>query len=97
VIPVLISEVALRDVEDIWAFVSLGSPESANVLMRLLLERAFSLGQFPNAGAPVAGHPGTRRVMLRTWAIFYEVAPSRVEVLRIVHGGRDVAALQLGR
>ncbi|PWB43821.1 MAG: hypothetical protein C3F10_10330 [Dehalococcoidia bacterium] len=42
-IPVLISEAALRDIEDIWAFVSFESPESATALIRLLLERAFSL------------------------------------------------------
>jgi plasmid stabilization system protein ParE len=97
VIPVLISEAALRDVEEIWTFVSLESPGSATTLIRLLLERAFSLGEFPNAGSRVAGHPGTRRVMVRTWAIFYEVAPSQVEVVRIAHGGRDVTALRLRR
>lgn len=94
-IPVLISEAALRDIEDIWAFVSLESPESATALIRLLLERAFSLREFPGAGAAVSGHPGTRRVLVRTWAIFYEIAPSHVEVVRIVHGGRDVNALRL--
>lgn len=96
-IPVLISEAALRDIEDIWAFVSLESPESATALIRLLLERAFSLGEFPHAGSLASGHPGTRRVVVRTWAIFYEVTSSHVQVLRIVHGGRDVTALRLLR
>jgi plasmid stabilization system protein ParE len=97
VIPVLISEAALRDIEDIWAFVSIESPESATALMRLLLERAFSLKEFPNSGSSIPGHPGTRRVMVRTWAIFYEVVPSHVEVVRMVHGNLDVAALRLRR
>ena len=96
-IPVLISEAALRDIEDIWAFVSIESPESATALVRLLLERAFGLKEFPNAGSRVPGHPGTRRVMVRTWAIFYEVAQSHVEVVRMVHGGRNVGSLRLRR
>lgn len=64
-IPVLISESALRDLEDVWAFVAQESAESATGLLRPLLERAFRLGEFPNAARETEGLPETRRVNVR--------------------------------
>jgi hypothetical protein len=36
---------------------------------------------------------GVRRVMFRTWAIFYRTRPSHIDVMRIVHGGMRIGPL----
>jgi plasmid stabilization system protein ParE len=60
-----------------------------------LIERAESVGDFPLAATfvPELAEQRIRRVMLRDWAMLYEVRQTYIDVHRIVSGRKDLASL----
>src|SRR5688572_6857239 len=73
--------------------------QTADRLIDELIMRSEELPRIRRQYAVVEGYEreGVRRRNIRTWAIFYRERDAYVDIIRIVHGGRDVNELNLGR
>jgi toxin ParE1/3/4 len=87
------SRQARADLRGIVESISVDSPAAARRFRRLLSERALSLQQFPERGARLQGHPSARRLVVKPYLIVYRIDRNLVQILRIVHGRRDLRAL----
>ena len=98
---VLIDEAAESDLLEIWAYIARDNMEAADRVVDAAYETFEKLGKNPHLG--VLHHfsnprlRGTRRFVIpafRNYEIFYRVTDSAVEILRVVHGARDIDRLK---
>ena len=95
---VILSPLALDDLEQIVRYVASHDPQAAERLGNRLLDHAEKLRDLPQRGGKVRSRPGVRKLLLWPYLIFYRVNEhSRsVEVLRFWHGAQDPKQLRLG-
>ncbi len=91
---VAITARATADLEDIFAYISVENPLAAINYVRALRARAKGLGNFPRKFAIRSDLPGDLRgVPHGSHVILYRIAKARVEVVRFVHGARDLPSV----
>jgi toxin ParE1/3/4 len=80
------SELALRDLVALRAFIAMDRPPVADKQMTAVLRAVARLAAFPEAGRP-GRRAGTRElVVVRTpYLVAYRIRDNRVEVLRVLH------------
>ena len=85
---------AKADLEDIGDRIAERNPARAVTYVQELRERATRIGEFPHAGPsrPQWGE-GIRIAVHGKYLIVYRVCDETVQVLRVVHGARDLDAL----
>ena len=90
--PVILTQQAQHDLQEIVSFIASDSPERARRFGNELLEKALSIGKLPEVGRTVmeVGDPAVREIIHRSYRIVYEVLHelSTVYVLRFWHGAR---------
>lgn len=88
---VILSPLALDDLEQIVRYVTQHDPQAAERLGNRLLDHAESLREVPQRRGPVRSRPGVRKLLLWPYLIFYRVNEQSlsVEVLRFWHGAQD--------
>ncbi len=92
----IISPEALQDMSDIYHFIALDNPEAAN---RIICSFEANIALL--AKEPELGQMKPRLRHLRLWVItefpnylvFYREKNKQVEIVRIVHGARDLPSL----
>ena len=85
---------AEEDLLSIWSYRAESSPASATALMRSLHRQFLLLAEYPQLGqARPDIRPGLRYFPLKRYLIFYRQIPDGVEIVRVVHGSRDLGAL----
>lgn len=91
----VLSPRARSDLEDIWLIVAQGSgPEAADRWLDRVHDRCRGLLTDPLSGRDRSELvPEIRSVVVRPWVVFYRVSEARVEVVRVLHGRRDLAAI----
>lgn len=88
---VLISEAARTDLLELWVFVAEDSLEAADRLVDDVLAAARRLAEWPEIGRECPDLlPGIRSFPTGNLVIFYRRREDRVEVVRVVHGRRDL-------
>jgi toxin ParE1/3/4 len=95
---VRLGEPAYEDLAGIWAWIaSEADPDTADAYRGRLREFLAKLEDFPRRGTPRDDlRPGMRSLVFeRTIVIFYRIDGSVVTILRIVHGARDQALLDI--
>lgn len=94
---VVVARSALRDLEQIRAYIARDNPPVAEAFILKLLDEAESLRTFPERGGFIARRPGARFVMVHPYLIVYRVAenPHTVKVLRFWHGAREPLRMRL--
>jgi toxin ParE1/3/4 len=91
---VVIAEDAEADFEDIFDYIAVDGPQAAVRYVRMLRKTALGLGHFPRKYAVREDLPGElRAVPTGSHLIVYRIAKNRVEILRVVHGARDLPKL----
>lgn len=82
---------AAADLEDIWLHIAIDNVDAAERLIRQIYDAEDRLAEFPELGRarPELGRD------IRSWAVgsyvvFYRISGAAVEVLRILHGARDL-------
>jgi toxin ParE1/3/4 len=88
---VIVSRQADRDLLEVYNYFYPHNPRYAERLAADLIGAIAKLSAFPSSGTPrwrVA--PGIRSVQVRPYLIFYEVRTSHIEILRVLHGSRDI-------
>ena len=92
---VRLAEAALDDLTGIGVFIMEAGSERGEAFVQEITERCLSLGSMPKAYPLVPRHEASaiRRCVFRQYLILYRVHSSLVEVLRVVHGARDLDKL----
>jgi toxin ParE1/3/4 len=92
---VIWTETAWIDLENIADYIARDSPYYAASFVREIRDRARSLGRMAKRGhvVPEVGDKQIRELIVRSYRLIYRVEKSRVAVLAIVHGARDLKAL----
>lgn len=86
------SDFALDDLEDIKRYISKDSPFYARELIDLVFTTTERLVDFPFSGreVPEAEDKAIREVIVQLYRVMYRVEPSRVIMLAVMHGSRDL-------
>jgi toxin ParE1/3/4 len=85
---------AKTDLEGIGDRIAERNPARAVTYVRELRERARRIGEFPHAGPPrPQWGEGIRIAVHGKYLIIYRVRDETVQVLRVLHGARDLDAL----
>lgn len=89
------SPAAENDLIDIWVSIALDNRRAADQLHQEFTERFRQLAAFPELGPLRTDISHEMRTLTcRSYLILYRIAaPERVEIVRVVHGARDLTAL----
>ena len=88
---VRIAAAAAEDLKGIWDYVAQHNPEAASKLIKEITSRFAMLRDYPHIGR--AQHrlaKDLRSFVVKGYFIFYRPFEDGVEVLRIIHGSRDI-------
>jgi toxin ParE1/3/4 len=87
------SGAAREDMAQIWDFVSERNLHAADALLDRFLEVAEMLAGQPHAGrARPELRPKLRSFPIGDYVMFYEPLASSIEIVRVLHGHRDIDA-----
>jgi toxin ParE1/3/4 len=79
------------DLVDIWLYVAADNPDAADRILEDLDERCLLLGKHPHLGrARPDIAPDLRLFPVGNYLILYRVLPGGIEVVRVVHGVREL-------
>jgi toxin ParE1/3/4 len=86
---------AEQDLLDIWSYIMQAAGASvADAQVRTIDDQAARLAEWPHSGrARDDLFPGLRSILVRSYMVFYRLADRRIEVVRVLHGSRDVVAI----
>jgi toxin ParE1/3/4 len=88
---VIVSGQADRDLIEIYVYVHQQSPQAAERIAADIRRCIADIALFPRRGAPRSNiAPGVRSAFVRPYQIFYAVRQHHVEILRVLHGSRDI-------
>jgi len=87
---------AKRDLDAIWNYVAHEDSAAADRLIELIYATSRRLADFPESGpARPDIAPSVRSLMAGRYLLLYRVGGDAVDIVRIIHGARDIpAALQ---
>lgn len=85
---------ALADITDIWNYIAADNPAAAQRVVDKLQQRARRLAEHPLMGRRrIDLKPGLFSFPSGNYLIFYTYADDLVEIVRVLHGARDLAAI----
>jgi toxin ParE1/3/4 len=89
----LLTSLAQADVDQVWLHIARDRPGAADRMMARFAERFALLAANPEFGElrPDLG-VGLRHSVVGNYVIVYRAAHERIEIVRVVHGARDLAA-----
>jgi toxin ParE1/3/4 len=80
-----------RDVTTIWDQIAQHSPDAADRVVMAIENAIELLVHFPRIGTPCPHlAPELRRMMWRDYLIYYRVRKDAVEIVRTLHGRRNI-------
>ncbi len=84
-----------RDMLEIWDHIAQHNPEAADRVVVAVETTIELLSDFPSIGTPCPHlAPGLRRTLWRQYLIYYRVNETNVEIVRALHGRRNVTTDQ---
>lgn len=93
---VIVTESAQRDLAGIFEYIALAllEPETAVNLYRGIMNAIHTLDTFPERNPLVEIEPwrkaGMRKMPVKNYIVFYDIAGGAVRVLRIMYHARDI-------
>lgn len=93
-IPIVRSPAAENDLIDIWFAIATDSPLAADCFLNAVSERILQLADFPESGPlrpDIAAQ--ARALTIGNYLVLYRIAQKHIEIVRVVHGARDVSTL----
>lgn len=86
-----ITSTARTDLDDLWLFIAQDDPEAADRFHDLLLSKFLALAKHPLMGrARDELRSDMRGFPVGNYIIFYRDTPECLEVVRVLHGARDL-------
>ena len=89
---VVLTDIALADIDEIADWIARDSLERGLRFADRLQQRCAGLARHPRRFPVVAGGD-IRKFAYRGYLIFYRIVVAQIDVIRVVHGARDWAAL----
>lgn len=91
---VVFTPAAETDLDDIWYAIALDNPAAADRTIDAIQKRCGQLCAFPESG-PLRSEIAAQARSLNEgrYVILYRISATAVEIIRIVHGARDLTAL----
>ncbi|MGB3391429.1 MAG: type II toxin-antitoxin system RelE/ParE family toxin [Pseudaminobacter sp.] len=85
---------AESDLIDIWVSIALDNRRAADQLLQEFENRFNQLADFPESG-PLRPDiaDDVRTLTCRNYLILYRMVSDHIEIVRVVHGARDITAL----
>ncbi len=85
---------ALTDLAEIWAYVAEGSPTRADTFADLLTAKFEAFARLPGMGRlrPELAED-LHSIAVGRYVIFYRAIYRCVEIVRVLHGSRDIEAI----
>ena len=90
--PVIMSNRAAADLEQIAAYIAGKAPARGTAFVDRLLVRCQAIGSFPRAERARPELGGVRIVTFERYLIVYAIRATDVVIARILHGARDTGA-----
>jgi toxin ParE1/3/4 len=85
---------AIRDVDEIWTWIAAEDFAAAERWAWSIVEATDRLVDFPNSGTPRPDlASGVRSIVVGRYLVLYRVGPDSVDIVRVVHGARDLSGL----
>lgn len=79
------------DLADIWEYIARDNPDAPDRTLKVLEEKFFLLGQFPELGRERKEYRGNlRSLAVGTYVIFYRVNGADADIIRVLHGSRNL-------
>ncbi|HYG36287.1 MAG TPA: type II toxin-antitoxin system RelE/ParE family toxin [Clostridia bacterium] len=89
-----VSDAARADLEEIWLFIAQDNIEAADQFIRTIVSRFPRLACMPYLGRKREElAPRLRSIPVANYVIFYRPFEDGVEIVRIIHGARDLPPL----
>ena len=91
---VRLSRTAREDIGQIWNYLAVENLQAADRLLHRLDARFLVLFQFPETGVARPDIDQTARMLIEhPYISFYRILPDLIQIIRILHGARDIGAL----
>jgi len=91
---------AKNDLLEIWIYITqeTGDPATASRVVDSITDKFVVLSKFPNMGRNRESDLGRngRSFPVNNYVIFYRVKPGQIQILRVLHGSRDVQSVFAG-
>jgi toxin ParE1/3/4 len=87
------SPAAEIDLIEIWLNIANDSPLAADRFLNTIGERILQLPTFPESGPRRPDIGDEVRALTGNYLVLYRLAEQYIEIVRVVHGARDVSAL----
>jgi toxin ParE1/3/4 len=85
---------AQEDLLDIWCHIACDNPRQADHYLDLLDDKLILLASTPRIGRSHDElEPGLRGFPVDNYLIFYRQVDAGIEIVRVLHGARDLEAL----
>jgi toxin ParE1/3/4 len=82
---------AQLDLDEIWLFIAEDNIEAADKFHDLLLSKLITLAEQPLIGRLRDElRPNVRGFPVGSYVIFYRDTPEHIEIIRVLHGARDI-------
>lgn len=89
---------AIRDVDEIWQWIAAEDEVAADNWAARITKATDRLVDFPASGAPRPElGADARSIVVGRYVVLYRVGPESVDILRVVHGARDLGELLGGQ
>jgi plasmid stabilization system protein ParE len=88
------SDRAVEDLSEIRAFIAEDSETSAIAQLERIFEAVDGLAEFPDRGRRVPEAPELRELLVDRYRVIYRRFAMRVEIVLVIHGRRNLAALK---
>ncbi len=89
-----ISPAAQGDLEDCWLYIARDNPEAGDRLLDTIEKKMAMLAKHPHLGrACVELGPNLHRFPAGPCVIFYRIQAGHIEIVRVLHGARDIEAI----
>jgi toxin ParE1/3/4 len=80
--------------DEIWYYIAKDDLDAADRFIRAIVSRFAGLASMPNMGTQREElSPGLRSFPLRNYIIFYRPMEKGVEIVRVLHGARNLPPL----
>jgi toxin ParE1/3/4 len=89
-----LSSQAQRDLDEIWLFIAEDNPDAADRFHDLLLSKFLTLAGQPSIGRSRRElQPNMYGFPVGNYVIFYRETSQHIEIIRVLHGARDIENL----
>jgi len=84
---------ARKDLKEIKAYIAKDNPKAAAQYMGILKQKCDLLAQTPTIGVCREEYCNLYKFPVEKYLIFYRITETGIEVIRIIHGSRDIQSI----